>query len=102
MSNVAKVSRAERLRALTGGMRLPLVAAPMFLVSGPGLVLAACRAGIAAAFPTPNARSIAILEGWRRGAEAPQVKDPREAGRLWREMWTKVKKNSGMDGLPLD
>jgi len=66
VSNVAKVSRAERLRTLTGGMRLPLIAAPMFLVSGPALVLAACRAGIAAAFPTPNARSIAILEDWLR------------------------------------
>jgi nitronate monooxygenase len=47
-------------------MRLPLIAAPMFLVSGPDLVLAACRAGIAGAFPTPNARSLEILEGWLR------------------------------------
>jgi nitronate monooxygenase len=38
----------------------------MFLVSGPDLVLAACRAGIAGAFPTPNARSLEILEGWLR------------------------------------
>ena len=66
MSNVASGSRAERLRSLTRGMRLPLIAAPMFLVSGPGLVLAACRAGISAAFPTPNARSIDILEDWLR------------------------------------
>jgi nitronate monooxygenase len=36
----------------------------MFLVSGPDLVLAACRAGIAGSFPTPNARSIAILDSW--------------------------------------
>ena len=58
--------RAARLQAITRGMRLPLIAAPMFLVSGPDLVLAACRAGIAGAFPTPNARSIEILEGWLR------------------------------------
>jgi NAD(P)-dependent dehydrogenase (short-subunit alcohol dehydrogenase family) len=45
---------------------------------------------------------IAILEGWRRGAEANQVADPREAGRLWREMWPKVRKNAGMDGLESD
>ncbi|MGL6223414.1 MAG: NAD(P)H-dependent flavin oxidoreductase, partial [Steroidobacteraceae bacterium] len=64
MSNDAAGSRAERLRAITGGMRLPLIAAPMFLVSGPELVLAACRAGIAAAVPTPNARSLEILETW--------------------------------------
>ncbi len=64
MSNDAAGSRAERLRAITRGMRLPLIAAPMFLVSGPDLVLAACRAGIAAAVPTPNARSIEILATW--------------------------------------
>ncbi len=45
---------------------------------------------------------IAICEGWRRGAEVPQVEDPREAGRLFREMLPKVRKNSGMDGLELD
>jgi hypothetical protein len=37
-----------------------------------------------------------------RGAEANQVADPREAGRLWREMWPKVRKNAGMDGLESD
>ncbi len=45
---------------------------------------------------------IAVLEGWRRGAEVRQVEDPREAGRLFREMMAKVKKNAGMDGLELD
>ena len=50
--------------ALQHGLRIPVVAAPMFLVSGPDLVLAACRAGIVGAFPTPNARPIAVLEEW--------------------------------------
>lgn len=45
-------------------LRVPVVAAPMFLVSGPDLVLAACRAGIVGAFPTPNARPIALLDDW--------------------------------------
>ena len=45
-------------------LRLPVVAAPMFLVSGPDLVIAACRAGIVGAFPTPNARPIEVLEDW--------------------------------------
>ncbi len=45
---------------------------------------------------------IAICEGWKRGAEVAQVEDPREAGRLFREMMPKVRKNSGMDGLELD
>jgi len=45
---------------------------------------------------------IAVCEGWRRGAEVPQVADPAEAGRRIREMLPKVRRNSGMDGLELD
>ncbi len=47
-------------------LRLPVVAAPMFLISGPELVLAACRSGIIGAFPTPNARPIDQLDVWMR------------------------------------
>lgn len=49
---------------LKGDLRLPLIAAPMFLVSGPDLVLAACRAGIVGAFPAPNARTPEIFADW--------------------------------------
>ena len=45
---------------------------------------------------------IAVCEGWRRGAEVPQVEDPATVGALVREMIAKVRKNSGMDGLELD
>jgi nitronate monooxygenase len=45
-------------------MRLPVFAAPMFLVSGPELVVAACEAGIAGAFPTPNCRTSQELDQW--------------------------------------
>ena len=45
---------------------------------------------------------IGVCEGWRRGAEVPQVEDPEEAGRLVRQMLPKVRKNSGMDGMELD
>lgn len=47
-------------------LRLPVFAAPMFLISGPELVLAACRAGIIGAFPTPNARPIGVLDDWMK------------------------------------
>lgn len=47
-------------------LRLPVFAAPMFLISGPELVLAACKAGIIGAFPTPNARPIAQLDDWMK------------------------------------
>jgi len=48
----------------TQRMTLPVIAAPMFLVSGPELVLACCKAGIIGAFPAPNCRKIEDLDGW--------------------------------------
>lgn len=45
-------------------LKLPLIAAPMFLISGPDLVIAACRAGATGCFPTPNARDTGMLEQW--------------------------------------
>ena len=55
------MSILDRLR---GNLRLPAIAAPMFLVSGPEMVVAACKAGVIGAFPTPNARTTGILEQW--------------------------------------
>lgn len=49
---------------LNRNLALPAIAAPMFLVSGPDMVIAACKAGIIGSFPTPNARTNAILEDW--------------------------------------
>ncbi len=43
---------------------MPLFAAPMFLLSGPKLVINACKSGIVGAFPTPNARTPEILDEW--------------------------------------
>lgn len=45
-------------------MRLPVMTAPMFLISGPDLVIAAGKAGIIGLFPAPNARSIDDLAAW--------------------------------------
>lgn len=49
---------------LLSRLRLPVVAAPMFLVSGPELVIAASRAGIVGSFPTPNCRTVEELDTW--------------------------------------
>jgi nitronate monooxygenase len=54
----------NRFTELRATLRLPVVCAPMFLVSGPELVIASCRAGIVGSFPAPNARTIDILEEW--------------------------------------
>lgn len=51
-------------------LSVPLVAAPMFLVSGPRLVVAAARAGIVGAFPTLNARTPQQLDEWLSGIAA--------------------------------
>lgn len=45
-------------------LSLPLIAAPMFLVSGVDLVVAACRNGVIGSFPTVNCRSPEQLDGW--------------------------------------
>lgn len=51
-------------------LTLPAVCAPMFLVSGPELVAAACKAGLIGALPRQNARSIEIFGGWLREIRA--------------------------------
>jgi nitronate monooxygenase len=45
-------------------LRIPVVVAPMFLVSCPQLVVAACRSGVIGGFPTLNARSTQVLADW--------------------------------------
>jgi nitronate monooxygenase len=53
--------------SLRDRLRLPLIAAPMFLVSGPALVTAACRSGVVGSFPTANCRSVEELDAWLAG-----------------------------------
>lgn len=49
---------------LFAGMRLPLVAAPMFLVTGPDIVIAACKAGIMAGAASASARTAEEYDEW--------------------------------------
>ena len=44
-------------------LRLPVIVAPMFLVSGPDLVIASSSAGLICSFPGPNARTRLHLRG---------------------------------------
>lgn len=46
------------------GLQLPLIVAPMFLVSGPALVRESCLNGVIGSFPCSNARTVGILEDW--------------------------------------
>ena len=45
-------------------LRLPVIASPMFIISGPELVIAQCKAGIVGSFPALNARPAAQLDEW--------------------------------------
>ena len=55
---------SHRVAALKARLTLPAIAAPMFIISGPELVIAACKAGVIGAFPTINARPAEMLETW--------------------------------------
>ena len=45
-------------------LRLPVIGAPLFIVSCPALVIAQCKAGIVGSFPALNARPQALLDEW--------------------------------------
>jgi len=55
---------ADPLDRFRHRLRLPLISAPMFLVSGVELVTAACANGVIGAFPTVNCRTTEELEAW--------------------------------------
>lgn len=67
---------------LEGSLRLPVIGSPMFILSGPELVLAQCRAGIVGAFPALNARPAEELAVWlRRITEGLAASREAEPGR---------------------
>jgi nitronate monooxygenase len=57
-------STRRSIEALKQGLSLPLIAAPMFLVSSPSLVIESCRAGVIGSFPSLNARTTGDLDAW--------------------------------------
>ncbi len=56
-------------KSLEGKLRIPLIGAPMFIVSGPELVIAQCQAGIIGGFPALNARPQSALADWLKQIE---------------------------------
>src|ERR1700755_2012522 len=47
-----------------GRLSLPVIGAPLFIISVPDLVIAQCKAGVVGAFPALNARPAALLDEW--------------------------------------
>lgn len=45
-------------------LRLPVIGSPLFIVSGPELVIAQCKAGVVGSFPALNARPQTLLDEW--------------------------------------
>uniref|UniRef100_UPI00215AAE28 hypothetical protein n=1 Tax=Escherichia ruysiae TaxID=2608867 RepID=UPI00215AAE28 len=50
--------------SLQSGLKLPVIASPMFLVSGPDLVVEACNAGVIGTFPSLNQRTSEGFRDW--------------------------------------
>ncbi|MDR3468613.1 MAG: nitronate monooxygenase [Xanthobacteraceae bacterium] len=67
--------------AIAARLSLPLIAAPMFLVSGVELVAAACSCGVIGSFPTVNCRSSAELETWLTDIAARIARRSDQSGR---------------------
>ena len=51
-------------KILEGNLSVPVIGSPLFLVSGPELVIAQCKAGIVGSFPALNARPQHVLTEW--------------------------------------
>ncbi len=49
---------------LSSRLKLPVVAAPLFIISNPDLVIAQCKAGVVGSFPALNARPAEELDRW--------------------------------------
>lgn len=65
------MSLADRLKSR---MSLPVIAAPMFIVSQPELVIAQCTSGFLGSFPALNARPPELLDEWLTTIEAALTK----------------------------
>ena len=50
--------------AILSRLRLPIIGSPLFIISGPDLVIAQCKAGIVGSFPALNARPQGLLDEW--------------------------------------
>ena len=57
-------STSERIGSIKSRLRLPAICAPMFLVTGPDMVISACKSGVLGTFPATNARTEDQLVSW--------------------------------------
>ncbi len=64
MNQPAPIASRGSLPAIFSTLRLPVIGAPLFIISNPQLVIAQCKAGIVGSFPALNARPASQLDEW--------------------------------------
>jgi len=65
--------------SLKRNLRLPVICAPMFIVSNPDLVIAQCKSGVIGSFPALNARPADLLDDWLLRIKRELAADPAAA-----------------------
>ena len=65
--------------SLNKNLALPVICAPMFIVSNPDLVIAQCKSGLIGSFPALNARPKELLDEWLTRIKAELAADPKAA-----------------------
>ncbi|UCV10504.1 nitronate monooxygenase [Dechloromonas denitrificans] len=65
--------------SLNKNLRLPVICAPMFIISNPDLVIAQCKSGIIGSFPALNARPKELLDDWLIRIKTELAEDPNAA-----------------------
>jgi nitronate monooxygenase len=65
--------------SLNKNLALPVICAPMFIVSNPDLVIAQCKGGLIGSFPALNARPKEVLDAWLTRIKAELAADPKAA-----------------------
>jgi nitronate monooxygenase len=65
--------------SLNRNLTLPVICAPMFIVSNPDLVIAQCKSGVIGSFPALNARPKELLDDWLIRIKAALAADPQAA-----------------------
>ena len=65
--------------SLNKNLTLPVLCAPMFIVSNPDLVITQCKSGVIGSFPALNARPMEVLDEWLTRIKAELAADPKAA-----------------------
>ncbi|WP_306607360.1 nitronate monooxygenase family protein [Azonexus sp.] len=65
--------------SLNKNLTLPVICAPMFIISNPDLVIAQCKSGVIGSFPALNARPKELLDDWLIRIKAELAADPQAA-----------------------